>query len=288
MNELEALSIFSQIPLLGPLRIRTLIRFFGTAATALEADVEDIKNLSGFGPKVRQIWKCWEKKREWQENLELVYRDGIKLISFESQEYPKRLLKLPDAPLLLYVKGELQKEDENSISIVGTRKPSQYGLKMAEKLAYELSVKGFTIVSGLARGIDTAVHVQALKQGRTLAVIGSGLSNIYPPENLGLAEEITQKGALISEYPMKTPPKKQNFPRRNRIVTGLSCGTVLIEAPVESGSMHTMRTAFSQRKKLFAIPALANVKSFAGNQRILESGYAKAVQSADDVDICIS
>lgn len=272
MNELEALAILSQLPHLGSVKIRLLRGHFGSALKALEADVGEIHGLPGFGSKISQHWKRWEKDGSWQEDLELAQRHGVHILPFTAPQYPKRLLELYDVPILLYIKGEIKPEDQQSLAIVGTRNATRYGQEMAEKIASELSAMGFTIVSGLARGIDTTAHVHALRYGRTVAVIGSGLLDVYPRENRKLAEQITQKGALISEFPMKTPPDRQNFPQRNRIVSGMTLGTVLIEAPLESGAMITMQKGFSQGRKLFAVPGRVNDESFQGNHRLIKAG----------------
>lgn len=286
MNELQALVILAQLPHLGSVKIRSLLAHFGTASNALDADRREIEEIPGFGPKTTQYWKYWEKDGSWQEDLELAQRHEVQIIPITSPHYPKRLLELHDAPILLYVKGEIKPQDQKSIAIVGTRNATRYGHEMAEKIASGLAQMGFTIVSGLARGIDTTAHVHALAHGRTLAVIGSGLLDIYPRENRKLAEELTQKGALISEFPMKTPPDRQNFPQRNRIVSGLTLGTVLIEAPLESGALITMRKAFSQERKLFAVPGRVDFESFQGNHQLIKAGEAQLVENAEDIAAC--
>lgn len=286
MNELDALVILSQLPHLGSVKIRSLIGHFGTALRVLEADSGEIQEMPGFGLKIARHWKRWEKDGSWQEDLELAQRHGVQITPFTSPHYPKRLLELHDAPTLLYVKGEIKPQDQKSIAVVGTRNATRYGLDMAEKMAGGLAAIGYTVVSGLARGIDTMAHTSALAYGRTLAVIGSGLLDVYPRENLKLAEQIAQKGALISEFPMKTPPDRQNFPQRNRIVSGMTLGTVLVEAPLESGAMITMHKAFSQGRWLFAVPGRVDFETFEGNHRLLKAGEAKLVEKAEDVAEC--
>lgn len=286
MNELEALVILSQLPYLGSVKIRLLIGHFGSALKVLEAEKDQIESLPGFGCKITQVWKRWEKDTSWQEDLELAERHGIKILPFSHSSYPKRLLELHDAPLLLYMKGEIKPQDQKSIAIVGTRNATRYGHEMTEKLSGELASLGFTIVSGLARGIDTSAHIHALKNGRTVAVIGSGLLDVYPRENLKLAEQITHKGVLMSEFSLKTPPDRQNFPQRNRIVSGMTLGTVLIEAPLESGAMITMRKGFNQGRKLFAVPGRVDMETFQGNHMLIKSGEAKLVETVKDIAEC--
>ena len=283
MNELEALIILSQMPHLGSVKIRLLIKHFGSALNVLDRDATEIADLPGFGSKITKHWKQWENEDGWREDINLAQRHGVQIVSFMDPNYPKRLLELPDLPLLLYFKGEIKPQDQRSIAIVGTRAATRYGLEMAEKIAGELAEMGYTVVSGLARGIDTVVHMHALARGRTLAVIGSGLLDVYPRENHRLAEQITQKGALISEFPMKTPPDRSNFPQRNRIVSGMTLGTVLIEAPLESGAMITMRKAFSQGRKLFALPGRVDMESFQGNHHLIKTGEAELIENAEDI-----
>jgi len=283
VNELEALIILSSIPLLGSIKIRLLIFHFGSAAAALQADEFDVAELPGFGPKVLEGWRARFRKTDWKDNIRLAEKHRADIIPYTSSSYPKRLLDVPDHPILLYVKGALRKEDHESIAVVGTRQPSIYGMEMAEKIGEDLARHGFTVVSGLARGIDTAAHQGALRKGRTIAVIGSGLADIYPRENAALADAIIEKGALISEFPMNTPPDRQNFPQRNRIVSGMTLGTVLIEAPLKSGAMITMEKGMSQGKKLFALPGRADWDNFKGNHALIKSGQAQLIENAHDI-----
>lgn len=282
LTELEALTILSGAPLLGSIKIKKLIDYFGSALIAMNHSKQwnEIPLLKNY-PLSK--WNSWYEKGLWLENLELADRMQVKILSYKDPSYPKMLLEIPDHPILLYLKGTFSNNDQNSLAIVGTRNASIYGKEMAESLASNLSKMGFTIVSGLARGIDTKAHEGALKSGRTIAVIGSGLSNIYPRENYMLAQKICESGALISEFPMNTPPDRQNFPQRNRIVSGLSLGSILIEAPAKSGAMNTMERAFSQGKKLFAIPGRVDQESFQGNLLLIKKNQAHLIQNAQDV-----
>ncbi len=283
MTETEAFVILSSLSGLGPTKIRKLIDHFGSAQEAIESASATISSLSGFEAIGKQ-WGSWEKDSIWREEIVLAEKNHISFLPFTSPHYPKALLAIPDFPALLYVKGELLPQDtQRSIAIVGTRNASIYGLEMAERFSRTLSSSGFTIISGLARGIDTAAHQGALTAGRTLAVIGSGLCHIYPPENRELSESITNRGALISEFSLKTPPDRQNFPRRNRIVSALSTATLLIEAPIKSGAMITMEKSFSYKKKLFAIPGRIDCENFRGNHLLIKNGKAHLVETADDI-----
>jgi DNA processing protein len=283
LNELEALVILAGTPHLGSVKIRLLMKHFGSALNALEAQINEIAILPGFGTKILQEWGTWKKDSSWEVNFEIAYKNQATIIPFYSDHYPKKLLELPDFPILLYVKGKILSIDQRSIAIVGTREASVYGREMADRFSQDLANYGFTVVSGLARGIDTAAHYGALRRGRTLAVIGSGLANIYPPENLDLAQVISTKGALISEFPMNTAPDRQNFPQRNRIVAGLTLGTLLIEAPVKSGAMITMDKALTYKKRLFAIPGRLDNENFSGNHVLIKNGQAQLVENAKDI-----
>lgn len=283
LSELEALVALSSIPMLGPIKIRLLIQYYGSALAALEASPTDIAELPDFGPKIAQGWTTWKHNGEWQQNLELANKLDVEIIPYTSPKYPKRLLDIADHPILLYVQGQLLPSDNRCIAIVGTRQASIYGKEMAEKFSHELAEAGFTIVSGLARGIDTSAHIGALATGRTIGVIGSGLANIYPPENKKLASAMAQKGALITEFPMATPPDKQNFPQRNRIVSGMTLATLLIEAPVRSGAMITMEKALGYKRKLFALPGRIDCDTFHGNHLLIKNGHAQLVENVQDI-----
>ncbi len=284
MNELEALVVLTSIPFLGPVKIKTLIETFGSSLNALSKDPAIIEGMRGFGTRIAHGFRTWQDNATWKETLSLSKKYGVEVISYASSNYPISLLNIDDHPLVLYVLGDLKKTDHSSVAVVGTRQASIYGLEMAERISSELAEKGLTVVSGLARGIDTAAHIGALRKGRTIAVIGSGLSNIYPKENLKLAEDIAKNGAVISEFPMMAPPEKQNFPRRNRIISGMSLGTLLIEAPsCNSGSMITMEKAISQKKQLFAIPGRIDTGNFQGNHLLIKSRSAELVENASDI-----
>lgn len=282
VSELEALAILSATSGIGAVKIRCLLSHFGSAIDALKASSSEIKQLAGF-EKVLPHWNHWQKDRAWQRDIELASKHGVALVPFTSPQYPKRLLEIPDHPVLLYIRGDLKAQDQRSIAIVGTRQASIYGNEMAASISKDLAAYGFTVVSGLARGIDTAAHCGALERGRSLAVIGSGLANIYPTENIPLGEAISQKGALISEFPMATAPDRQNFPQRNRIVSGMTLATVLIEAPVKSGAMITMDRAQLQKRKCFALPGRVDSGNFRGNHHLIKSGQAQLIESAEDI-----
>lgn len=268
MEEIESLAILNHIPHLGPVKARRLIEKYGSAQRVLV-------HCEELSP--------WKTLSSWKEDLELVKKLGVHLLAFTDPKYPASLKKLNDYPLLLYIKGRLEDSDRRSIGIVGTRQCTLYGKECAERFAEETAIQGFSIVSGLARGIDTAAHSGALKSGRTIAVLGSGLADIYPKENIDLAARIAENGAVISENPMNTPPDKYLFPRRNRLISALSEGVLLIEAPLKSGAMITMDMAFSQGKKCFALPGRVDWESFKGNHALIKKGRASLVENPQEM-----
>jgi DNA processing protein len=259
---------------LGRVKSSQLIAAYGSAEKVVQA---------GWEPKKRLLFGKWTVD-EWEKDLEMTEKQKVNLLPYTHPFYPKNLLQCPGYPLLLYIKGKLLPGDSLSLAIVGTRQATLYGKQSAEKIAQETAQKGVTVVSGLARGIDTSVHEGALKGGgRTLAVIGSGLINIYPPENRLLSEKIVDSGALLSEFPMCTSPAKWLFPQRNRTVSGLTLGVCLIESPLEGGAMITMRCAEQQHKLLFALPGRVDWPTFEGNHFLLKHKKAQLVTNGGDL-----
>lgn len=273
ITETEALVALST---LGPQKLRKLLRYYGSASAAFDAPIPQIEQIQGID--ITSL----KRNDLWRKELDLIEAHHVKLIPFTSASYPKKLLEVEDYPPLIYLKGEWKPQDAHNIAIIGTRDPTPYGQKMAESFGCDLASLGFTIISGLARGIDTTAHRGALKKGRTIAVIGSGLAHIYPPENSDLAQEIAQQGAIISEFSMQTPPEKQHFPMRNRIVSGLSQGVLLIEAPLKSGAMITMDFAKRHRRRRYAIPGRVDIESFRGNHFLIKEGV-QLVECAFDI-----
>lgn len=286
MDELTALVILSGMPYLGTARLKILLKHFGSALEALNQDVVSLQVIPGLNPKMQDYWQQHKQDSRHLADIELADRLQVKIVPFTSPLYPKRLLELADHPTILYMKGELKNIDGRSIAIIGTRQASIYGMETAQQLSGELAGKGFTVVSGLARGIDTAAHQGALTQGRTVAIIGSGLANIYPKENEYLAQLIAEKGAVLSQFPMQAPPERHNFPKRNRLVGGMTLGALLIEAPLKSGAMITMEEAWSQKKKLFALPGRIDNENFKGNHALIKSGRASLIEGSDDIANC--
>jgi DNA processing protein len=284
VDEVAALLALSHVPSLGSIKTRLLLKHFDSAVTAFNADPKDLAQLPGFSSHLISGLVEVRTSQSWQYTLDLVLKEAVTLIPFYDQKYPKGLLDLPDYPLLLYVKGSILPQDNQGIAVIGTRQASLYGRHMAETLSRDLSHQGFTIVSGLARGIDTIAHQSTLNaKRRTIAVIGSGLANIYPHENNLLAQTIASEGVLISEFPMATPPDRQNFPQRNRLVAAMTRATLLIEAPQKSGAMITVNRALSLKRSVFAIPGRADAESFKGNHSLIKTGQAQLVENVDDI-----
>lgn len=283
MNETEALLFFTHIPHFDSIKIRLLIQYYGSAVQAVQATAAELAEWPGFGPKILQSWEKRFDQGLWQQTASLAEKYTIDIIPYTHQCYPKRLLELIDFPLVLYVKGSLLPADQHSLAIIGTRQASPYGLRMAAIISAELAEAKFTVVSGLARGIDTIAHQAACDRGRTIAVLGSGLGHIYPLENLKLAEKIIQRGALVSEFPISMPPDRHQFLQRNRLLSGMTMGTILIEAPKDSGTMKTAERAISQGRKVFALPGPIDQESFGGNHALIKSKQAELIENSEDV-----
>jgi DNA processing protein len=263
------------LPGFGPVKIKRLIERFGSPNDAFLAEPEEFQS--------NPVWMDRKKFTSWENDLRLVEEADITLIPYFAPNYPARLRGINDAPMLLYVKGTLLSTDNQCIAIIGTRFATPYGMETAESFGQNLARAQVCVTSGLARGIDTAAHKGALRYGRTIAVIGSGLGELYPPENRALANSIAENGAIISEYPMLTPPSKLTFPQRNRIVSGMSRGVLLIEAPEKSGAMITMDLAHQQGKTCWALPGRVDFPSFEGNHSLIKKGKAKLATKAGDV-----
>jgi DNA processing protein len=279
----EGLLRLSAVPLIGSGKLRALIARFKSPAKVFNASIRELTTLEGIDTKTAQNIKNFDGKDFAQDQLKRLSEAGARLITFWDDEYPELLKQIYDPPAFFFIKGQLVKEDKNAIAIVGTRRPTHYGKLVTEKITTELAQRGLTIVSGLAYGIDTLAHTHALQTGgRTIAVLGSGVDVIYPSENRRLAAKIETRGALISEFPMGTEPEKNNFPRRNRIIGGLSLGTLVIEAGTKSGALITATMAIEQNREVFAVPGNIDSPKSIGTNELLKQG-AKLVMSAQDI-----
>lgn len=278
----EELIKLSLIPSIGPKTFFKLMDYFGTVQKIFESDRQTFKYELRMKDKViDSIYKY--KNADINPYINKLNVNNIKLITYYDDKYPETLKNIPDPPPVLYVKGNEDILNEMGISVVGSRYCTYYGRQMSQEFSARLSEMGFTIISGMARGIDSQAHRGAISiNGKTIAVLGSGLDVIYPKENRTLYEEITKKGAVISEFPLGTQPFKQNFPQRNRIISGLGIGVLVVEAGVKSGSLITASLALEQGKEVFAIPGNINNKTSKGTNKLIKDG-AKIVTTLDDI-----
>lgn len=279
------LLLLSSIPGIGHAKIRTLINKFGTAEKALSASLHQLLATDGFDQKTAEkiLDPAQRDPKFADDQLKLMDQYGVKAVTFWEEDYPENLKNIFDPPAFLFVRGTLSDSDRYSVAVVGTRECTPYGKWITEVLAQELAIRGITVVSGLARGIDTIAHGAAIQNGgRTLAILGSGVDRIYPSENFKLAMDVTTHGALISDYPMRTSPDAVNFPGRNRIISGITLGTLIVEAGEKSGALITAEYAVEQNREVFAVPGNVNVNQSRGPNRLIKNG-AKLVESVDDI-----
>ncbi len=276
MSPLEAQVALNMLPGIGPIRCRRLIDHFGSAEEALKAGRRDWMEIRGIGPELADALEKGRDQCDPASEIEECHSRGIELITPQSNSYPSALREAYDAPQVLYCLGRIEPCDHQALSVVGSRRCSHYGLQATRKLSYQLAAGGYTIVSGLARGIDTAAHEAALAaEGRTIAVIGSGLAHLYPAENEALAERIADgNGAVISEYPLHTRPDKHTFPMRNRIIAAWSQGTIVVECPEKSGALITANLAAEYGRSVFVVPGPIDRKDFIGSHRLIRDGAA--------------
>jgi DNA processing protein len=270
-------------PGIGPRLRKKLLDHFGSASSIMSAAASDLRAVPGIGQKLSRSLVTARRELDLDATLRDCQENGVTIVTESDEKYPSSLRNIPDPPGVLFIRGGIKASDGIAVAIVGTRHATQYGLAQAERLAAGLARCGYTIVSGLARGIDAAAHRGALKAGgRTLAVLGSGVLNIYPPENESLSNEITQRGAIISENPPRSPPLSGAFPQRNRIVTGLTLGVVVVEAADRSGALISARHAMEQDRIVFAVPGRVDSRMSRGCHRLIRDG-AKLVETVDDV-----
>ena len=268
----------------GPVRLRKLLTVFREPQDILQARASRLEAVLGIGPEISKQIASWEDHVDLAAETTRVKDAGVVVLTQRAELYPALLKAIHDPPIVLYCWGALSLRDARSVGMVGSRKTSFYGLETAKKLSYQLAYAGLTVVSGLARGIDTACHQGALAaNGRTVAVLGCGLSEIYPPENFALAERIAEgAGAVISEFPMATKPDRKTFPMRNRIISGFSMGLVVVEAGLNSGALISANQALDQGRTVFAVPGQIDRPTSQGSNRLIQQG-AKLVMDAADV-----
>jgi DNA processing protein len=284
INHFQLLRLIS-VPGLGIHRIRNLVNVFGTPEEVFNASIPRLCEIDGIDTGIAQNIKQNSDFLFSEKQISGCDRAGFQLLSYWDSGYPDILKKIYDPPLILYVKGSLNRGQDIRIAIVGTRNPSAYGKGVAKIFAQELTLRNIPIVSGMARGIDSIAHQGCLKAGgRTIAVLGSGLNVIYPPENKKLFDQISENGAVVSEFPLDMGPQSQNFPKRNRIISGLCLGTLVVEAGERSGALITAYQALEQGREVFAIPGMVNNQNSKGTHKLIKEG-AKLVETVDDITV---
>ena len=281
-NELKYWVSFSRVPGIGRVKISQLLGYFSRLEDAWKAPSGELKKAGLDSRSVTTVVNLRPRISPDSE-IENLHKYKIKAITFNSSYYPQRLKEIHDYPPLIYVRGNLKPEDECCLAVVGTRRATVYGRQVTEEIVTELAKNKITIVSGLAKGIDSIAHRAALEtNGRTIAVFASGLDIVYPAENASLARDIIEKGALVSEYPLGTRPKADNFPRRNRIMSGISLGVLVIEAGERSGALITVEQALQQNREVFAVPGSILSPASKGTNSLLQQG-AKLVRNHVDI-----
>jgi DNA processing protein len=282
-EELDDLLALALVPGLGPRLTTSLLQRFGSAAAIRRISAEQLRTVPHIGDKLsRQFHDALARVDVGRERA-LLQKHGVRLVRRDTPEYPARLATVTDAPHLLFMRGEVLATDSRAVAIVGSRGMTSYGRRVTENIARGLAKAGYTIISGLARGVDGVAHQAALDAGgRTVAVLAGGLSRIYPPEHTDLADAVARSGALITETPMQMEPQAGMFPARNRLISALSLGVVVVEANERSGALITARHALEQNREVFAVPGPVDAAASAGCLGLIRAG-AKLVRHADDV-----
>lgn len=280
-NEQREWLALSLVPGVGTAHFIRLLARFRTAANVLQARERELREV--VGPKLAQRIAQYSDASDIEAQETLIEEYGVDLITLNDNRYPLRLAEIYDPPLTLFVRGSLLEADERAVAIVGTRKATPYGIRTAERLARGLAARGITVVSGMAAGIDAAAHNGAIgAAGRTIAVLGCGVDTVYPANHGELMHRVIQNGCVLSQFPMGMKPLKGNFPYRNRIISGLTLGTIVVQAPESSGALITAHTALEQGREIFAVPGEVGHRNSAGPHKLIREG-AKLVESADDV-----
>ena len=274
---------FSRISRIGAVRAARLLAYFGNMRDAWVAGASDLRNAGLDQGTISSIVEARPNISPEQE-MERLQKAAVKAYCWTDDAYPKHLLEIEDKPPVLYVRGELLPDDEWSVAIVGTRRATPYGRQVSEHFATDLASHGITVVSGLARGIDAVAHRATIAAGgRTIGVLACGLDIVYPPEHARLALEISHHGAVVSDYPLGTQPRSEFFPRRNRILSGLSLGVLVVEGDVKSGALITARVALDQNREVFAVPGSIYSPTAHGTNKLIQEGEAKLVTRTEDI-----
>ncbi|MBI5967449.1 MAG: DNA-protecting protein DprA [Deltaproteobacteria bacterium] len=270
-------------PGVGSVLFRRLTEAFGSPEAVFKASSKSLALVEGIGPKVVAALRRFDWKDRVEREIRCAENLGARLVTWEDEEYPANLKEIYDPPPLFYVLGLLTPRDKMAVAVVGSRYPTTYGKGAAERIARGLSVQGITVISGLARGVDSCAHRGALSAGgRTIGVLGCGIDIIYPPENRELFGQVVAQGAVISEFPLGTPPDSDHFPIRNRVISGLSLGVAVVEATIRSGSLITARFALEQGRDVYAVPGNVDSPRSEGTNRLIKQG-AKLVTQAEDI-----
>lgn len=274
---------FSRVPRIGKVRVAQLEEHFGTLARAWGASPGELR-AAGLDSATINACVTARDRIDPQDELEQLRRHGVQAITWHDAAYPRQLREVHDRPPVLFVRGALEAADEWAVAVVGTRRVTVYGRQAAEELSRGLAQNRVTVVSGLARGVDAVAHRAALEAGgRTIAVLACGLDMVYPPEHKRLAEEIVERGALISDYPVGTQPRSEFFPRRNRILSGISLGVLVVEGDIKSGALITARQALEQNREVFAVPGSIYSPNSRGTNKLIQDGEAKLTLTVEDV-----
>jgi len=283
MEPAEALVALNLVEHVGPVRVRQLLEHFGDAPAILRASRQQLLQVNGIGQETADAIAAWEKTVDLGAEMKRIKDSACRIVTRADAEYPELLKQIYDPPIVLYVKGRLVPEDKNSVALVGSRMTTPYGTEVARKLAYQLAYIGVAVVSGGARGIDSAAHQGALSaKGRTIAVLGTGINLVTPPENAELFERIAAQGAIITQFPFNRPPDRQSFPIRNRIVAGMTLGTVVVEANLTSGALITANFAVEYGRQVFAVPGRIDSPRSKGCHELIKKG-AKLCEGAEDI-----
>jgi DNA processing protein len=283
MDSREALVALNLIENVGPVRARLLLEHFGEAPKILAASKSQLLRVRNIGEETAEAISQWEKNIDLSGELKRIADFGCHVVISSDENYPASLREIYDPPFILYVKGELKAKDKNAVAMVGSRQTTHYGIETARKLAYQLAYVGVTVVSGGARGIDTAAHQGALTaKGRTICVLGTGINIIFPPENNELFERIASNGALLTQFPFNYKANKQSFAIRNRIVAGMTLGTVVVEADLHSGALITSNFATEYGRQVFAVPGRIDSPRSKGCHDLIKKG-AKLCEGAEDI-----
>ncbi len=283
MDEREALVALNMIEHVGPIRVRQLVDHFGDAPSILKASRSQLQQVRGIGEDVAESIRNWEKNVDLTGELKRIEQFGCHILIQSDPNYPPSLREIYDPPVVLYVKGKLTEQDKNSVALVGSRMTTPYGMETARKFGYQLAYIGVTVVSGGARGIDTAAHQGAMNaKGRTIAVLGNGLNIVFPTENKELFDRIAETGAVITQFPFNRKADKQSFPIRNRIVAGMTLGTVVVEANLSSGALITANFATEYGRQIFAVPGRIDSPRSKGCHDLIKKG-AKLCEGPEDI-----